>query len=74
MLNGARVVLADEPAGSLDSEAGRGVLALLRNLNERDGVTIVIATHDHDSTVAARDGRIVSNQLRTGEDAGKDEA
>ena len=65
MVNGARVVLADEPAGSLDSEAGRGVLALLRNLNERDGVTIVIA---------ARDGRIVSNQLRTGEDAGKDEA
>ncbi len=67
MVNGARVVLADEPAGSLDSEAGRGVLALLRNLNERDGVTIVIATHD-------REGRIVSDQLRTGEDAGKDEA
>lgn len=40
------LLLADEPSANLDSDATRTLLGLLRTLNERDGVTIVTATHD----------------------------
>jgi len=40
------VVFADEPTGALDTQAGRGVLALLREVVHEDGHTVVIVTHD----------------------------
>jgi putative ABC transport system ATP-binding protein len=60
-----KLILADEPTGSLDSVTAGEVMALLRDLNRRLGVTIVMVTHDRD--LAARcdrrievlDGRIV---------------
>ena len=60
-----KLILADEPTGSLDSVTAGEVMALLRDLNHRLGVTIVMVTHDRD--LAARcdrrievlDGRIV---------------
>jgi len=60
-----RVVIADEPTGNLDSENGRRVLDLVRTLNRRLGMAILIATHDAsvaaiaDRTILMRDGRIV---------------
>jgi putative ABC transport system ATP-binding protein len=41
-----KLVLADEPTGNLDTHRTREVLGLLRDLCKRDGVAIVLATHD----------------------------
>lgn len=65
LVNRPRLVLADEPTGSLDEENGRRVFDLLLNLVAREGVTLVVATHDRSLAeacgrlVLVRDGRIV---------------
>lgn len=49
------LLLCDEPTGNLDSETGREVIEFFRELNERDGVTLIIVTHERRvSTVAER--------------------
>src|ERR1700760_1622699 len=40
------VLFADEPTGALDTQNGRGVLALLREVVDKDGHTVVMVTHD----------------------------
>lgn len=52
-----RLILADEPTGNLHSDQGREIMALFRELNERDGVTIVQVTHSDEN--AAYGSRIV---------------
>lgn len=52
-----RVLLADEPTGNLDEETGRGILDAICELNRRDGLSIVLVTHD--SATAHRADRIV---------------
>ena len=46
IINGPKLLLADEPTGNLDSENSVAVLGLLRDLNERLGQTIVMITHN----------------------------
>jgi putative ABC transport system ATP-binding protein len=65
IVNHPQILLADEPTGNLDTENSNTVLALLRDLNERLGQTILMITHNPEAaayghrTVHMRDGRIV---------------
>jgi putative ABC transport system ATP-binding protein len=64
------VLFADEPTGNLDSEAGAGILALLRDAVDLDGQTTLMVTHDPRAAAAAdrvlylTDGRIVADLAR----------
>lgn len=67
LMNGGRIILADEPTGALDSKSGENVMEILKGLN-RQGHTIVVVTHDHgvaahaNRVVEILDGRIVADQ------------
>jgi putative ABC transport system ATP-binding protein len=58
LANEPPILLADEPTGSLDSEAGRLVLDLLDELRQSRSLTLVLVTHD--PAVASRADRIVN--------------
>jgi putative ABC transport system ATP-binding protein len=60
IVGGARLLLADEPTGSLDSRHGEEVLALLDQLRRERRVTLVLATHA--SATARRADRVVELQ------------
>jgi len=61
LMNGGRVILADEPTGALDSKSGKEVMELLHELH-RKGHTIILITHD--SSVAAEADRVI--QIKDG--------
>jgi putative ABC transport system ATP-binding protein len=67
LANDPRLVLADEPTGSLDSRRGGEVLALLADICHERGVAVVLVTHDPagadhaDRVHSLRDGRLVEH-------------
>jgi putative ABC transport system ATP-binding protein len=58
------LILADEPTGSLDFETGKEVLKVMREINEKEGITIILVTHNSviasmaDRVIYLKDGRI----------------
>lgn len=64
LVNGPRVLFADEPTGNLDSANGAAVFALLLELRRERGATLVMVTHNREMAAAAdrvvtiRDGRV----------------
>ena len=67
LVNRPAILLADEPTGNLDQKVGKEIISLFSRLNNEEGVTLVIVTHDHEiATMAPRrveiiDGSIVSD-------------
>jgi putative ABC transport system ATP-binding protein len=65
LVNSPALIWADEPTGALDSKTANEIMGLLRELNERDGLTCVIVTHDPgigdrcDRVVRMRDGYVI---------------
>ena len=66
LVQGARVVLADEPIASLDPESSRRVMETLAELNRQDGITVLVSLHQVDvamrycaRVVALRAGEVV---------------
>ena len=74
LANDPQLVLADEPTGALDSRTSVEIMALLQALN-REGITIVLVTHEHDVAefakriVLFRDGHVVEDKPNAPRDA-----
>ncbi|MBI5414912.1 ABC transporter ATP-binding protein [Candidatus Peregrinibacteria bacterium] len=68
LVNNPRVIFADEPTGNLDSISGGAIMKIFQDLNEKEGHTIVLITHETTTAEFARrtlhilDGRIHSDQ------------
>src|SRR5216683_1511603 len=65
------ILMADEPTGNLDSVNGAHVLDLLISLNQREGTTLILVTHDRtltaraDRIVTLSDGKVVADEMQT---------
>ena len=55
LINKPKLILADEPTGNLDTKTGDKIMDLLKELNQKDGNTVVIVTHEPD--IAAKTNR-----------------
>jgi ABC-type glutathione transport system ATPase component len=70
LANRPKLLLADEPTGSVDTKMANQILDLFRDLNRTYGLTVVIVTHDPllakkvDRVVAIRDGKTSSELIR----------
>lgn len=64
LVNKPRILLADEPTGNLDSKRSDEIAGILRDLNKKDGITVILVTHNPqlsefaDRVVRLQDGRI----------------
>lgn len=71
LASNARVILADEPTGNLDSKSGNDIMRLLHSLSEQE-YTIVLITHNDEvarqaqRTVYVRDGRLYNSMQEAG--------
>jgi putative ABC transport system ATP-binding protein len=66
------IVLADEPTANLDSTNGKGLLEMMREMNEKKNVTFIFSTHDRmvmeyaRRLVQIRDGLVADDQVKSG--------
>jgi putative ABC transport system ATP-binding protein len=70
LANEPSLILADEPTGALDTKTSEEVMTIFRDLNRRNGITIVLITHEPDIAAYAdrivrfRDGQICEDGVR----------
>jgi len=68
LVNNPSIILADEPTGNLDTQTGREIMEILKDLNTVNKITIILVTHEAviakyaKRQVLFRDGKIVSDQ------------
>ena len=68
LVNDPSLILGDEPTGNLDSQSSEEIMYLLNSLNQNDGMTVIIVTHDLEiakhtrRVISVRDGLIVGNE------------
>ena len=68
LVNNPRVIFADEPTGNLDSKSGKMIMEVLQNLNEKNGHTIILITHETytaehaERIIYLKDGLMESNK------------
>lgn len=71
LVNTPSMVIADEPTANLDSGTARHIIELMRDLNEKDGITFIFSTHDQrlldkvKRLIRLEDGRIVDGASQT---------
>ena len=69
IVNRAPILMADEPTGNLDSKTSDEIMKLFKKINEEDGITILLVTHEPDVAAYAkrivhfRDGMITSDEM-----------
>ena len=67
LVNDPDILMGDEPTGNLDSRTSGEIIGLFWQLNEEQGITVILVTHDQDvarharRTLVLRDGRIVTD-------------
>ncbi|HTU71604.1 MAG TPA: ABC transporter ATP-binding protein [Candidatus Baltobacteraceae bacterium] len=70
LVNHPGLILADEPTGALDTKTSEDVMRIFKELNEKQGITIMLVTHEPDIAAHAkrivtfRDGNVISDTLR----------
>jgi putative ABC transport system ATP-binding protein len=68
LANGVPLLMADEPTGNLDSKSSAEIMTLFRRLNDQQGLTVLVVTHDMNTAawskrvVTFRDGLVLSDQ------------
>jgi len=68
LVNNPQIVLADEPTGNLDSKSGADIMEFFHQLNEKEGRTIILVTHDMDlarqakRTIVIKDGKVMEGK------------
>ncbi len=69
LVSSPSIILADEPTGNLDSQAGEEVMAIFQQLNREQGITVILVTHDVDIArharriIHMRDGRVEQDEV-----------
>lgn len=69
LVNHPSIILADEPTGALDSRMGDIILNLLREIHQKENVTLVLVTHEDyvansaDRVINMMDGKIVDSNI-----------
>ncbi len=70
LVNSPKILLADEPTGNLDSSNGKIVLELLNSVARKEGLTMIMATHDPaiaatmERVIEMKDGKIMSDTMQ----------